>query len=80
MKAKNTLKNQTSLLEEGSKERFSKSFRKHMIATAKAKKESNEVYWKNRVNNSEKSPFRKILSLQKQNGGTICITHNVEVQ
>ena len=80
VKAKNTIKNQVSLLEENSRKLFSKSFRKHMITTAKAKKESKEVYWKNRVNNSEKSPFRKILSLQKQNGGTICITHNVEVQ
>ena len=36
LKAKNTLKNQASLLEEDSKELFGKSFRKHMIATAKA--------------------------------------------
>ena len=68
VKAKNTLKNQASLLEEDSKELFGKSFRKHMIATAKAKKESKEVYQKSRVNNSDKMPFRKSPSLQKQNG------------
>ena len=51
-----------------------------MIVTAKAKKEYEEVYQKIRVSNSYKSPFWKNLSLQKQNGGTICITHNVEVQ
>ena len=44
VKAKNTLKNQASLLEEDSKELLGKSFRKHMVATAKAKKESKEVY------------------------------------
>ena len=69
VKAKNTLKNQASLLEEDSKELFGISFRKHMVATAKAKKESKEVYRKNRVNNSDKKPFRKSPSLQKQNGG-----------
>ena len=37
--AKNNLKNQVSLLKEDFKELFSKSFRKHMVATAKAKKE-----------------------------------------
>ena len=42
-KAKNTLKNQASLLEEDSIELFGKSFRKHMIATAKEKKETKEV-------------------------------------
>ena len=36
VKVKNTLKNQASLLEEDSKEPFGKSFRKNMIATAKA--------------------------------------------
>ena len=40
VKAKNTLKNQASLLEEDSKELFGKSFRKHMVATAKAEEES----------------------------------------
>ena len=40
VKAKNPLKNQASLLEEDSKELFGKSFRKHMVATAKAEKES----------------------------------------
>ena len=43
VKAKNALKNQASLLEEDSKELFGKSFRKHMIATAKVRKESKEV-------------------------------------
>ena len=43
VKAKKPLKNQASLLEEDSKELFGKSFRNHMIATAKAKKESKEV-------------------------------------
>ena len=57
VKAKNTLKNQVSLLEEDSKELFGKSFRKHIVATAKAKKESKEVYRKSRVNNSDKRPF-----------------------
>ena len=57
VKAKNTLKNQTSLLEEDSKELFGKSFRKHMVATTKAKKESKEVYRKSPVNNSDKRPF-----------------------
>ena len=69
VKAKNTLKNQTSLLEEDSKELFGMSFRKHMVATAKAKKESKEVYRESRVNNSDKRPFRKSPSLQKQNEG-----------
>ena len=68
VKAKNTLKNQVSLLQEDSKELFGKSFRKHMIATAKAKKESKEVYRKSRVNNSDKRPFRKSPSSQKENG------------
>ena len=67
-KAKNTLKNQASLLKEDSKELFYKSFRKHMVATAKTKKESKEVYRKSRVNNSDKRPFLKSPSLQKQNG------------
>ena len=69
VKVKNTLKHQASLLEEDSKELFDKSFRKHMVSTAKAKKESKEVYPKSRVNNSDKRPFRKCPSLQKQNGG-----------
>ena len=68
-KAKNTLNNQASLLEEDSKELFGKSFRKVMVATAKAKKESKEVYRKSRVKISDKRPFRKNSSLQKQNGG-----------
>ena len=71
VKAKNTLKNQASLLEEDSKELFGKSFRKHMIATAKAKKESKEIYRKSRVNNNDKRAFRKSPSLQKQNGGNL---------
>ena len=58
VKGKNTLKNQASLLKEGSKELFGKSFCKHMIATAKAKKESKEVYQKSNVSNSDKRPFR----------------------
>ena len=70
VKAKNTLKNQASFLEEDSKELFGISFRKHMVATAKAKKESTEVYRKNCVNNSDKKPFRKSPSLQKQHGGS----------
>ena len=57
VKAKNTLKNQASLLEEDSKEIFGKSFRKHIVATAKAKKESKEVYRKSCVNNSHKRSF-----------------------
>ena len=68
-KAKNTLNNQASLLEEDSKELFGKSFRKVMVATAKAKKDSKEAYRKSRVNNSDKRPFRKSSSLQKQNVG-----------
>ena len=71
VKAKNTLKNKASLLEECSKNLFSKAFRKHMIATAKAKKESKEVYRKSRVNNNDKRAFRKSPSLQKQNGGNL---------
>ena len=59
----------TSLLEEDSKELFGKSFRKHMVATAKAKKEYTEVYRKSRVNNTEKKPLRKSLLLKKKNGG-----------
>ena len=39
-------KNWTSLLEEDSKAVFGKSFRKHKVATAKAKKDSKEVYQK----------------------------------
>ena len=57
VKAKNTLKNQASLLEEYSKELSGKSFRKQMIATAKA------VYRKSRVNNSGKTLFRESPSL-----------------
>ena len=53
-----------------------------MVATAKAKKESKEVYRKSRVNNSDKKLFRKNPLFQKQNGGgggggPICIIHNV---
>ena len=62
VKAKNTLKKQASLLEEDSKELSGKSFRKQMIATAKA------VYRKSRVNNSGKTLFRESPSLQKQKG------------
>ena len=40
-----------------------------MVATAKAKKESKEVYRKSRVNNSDKKLFRKNPIFQKQNGG-----------
>ena len=40
-----------------------------MITTAKAKKESKEVYRKSHVNNSGKRPFGKSPSLSKQNGG-----------
>ena len=40
-----------------------------MVATAKAKKESKEVYRKSRVNNSDKKLFRKNPLFQKQNGG-----------
>ena len=57
MKIKNTLKKQASLIEEDSKEPFGKSFLKHITATAKAKKESKEVYRRSRVNNSDKRPF-----------------------
>ena len=71
IKARNTLKNQAYLLEEDYKELFGKSFRKHMVATAKAKKESKEVYLKSRLNNSDKRSFRKSSSLQKQNGGDL---------
>ena len=49
VKAKKTVKNKVSLLDVNSKEVFRKSFRKHMIATGKAKKESKEVYRKSRV-------------------------------
>ena len=69
VKVKNTLKNQASPLEEDSEELFDKSFRKHIIGTAKAKKEFKEEYRKSRVKNSDKRPFRKNPSLQKQNGG-----------
>ena len=57
MKIKNTLKKQASLIEEDSKEPFGQSFLKHIIARAKAKKESKEAYRKSRVNNSVKRPF-----------------------
>ena len=57
VKAKNTHKNQASLLEEDSKELSGKLFRKQMIATAKA------VYRKSRVNNSGKTLFRESPSL-----------------
>ena len=67
VKAQNTLKNQASLLKEDSKELFGKSFRKHMIATTKAKKDSKKVYRKSRVNNSDKRLFQKSPSLHKQN-------------
>ena len=40
-----------------------------MVATAKAKKESKEVYRKSRVNNSDKKLFRKNPLFQRQNGG-----------
>ena len=40
-----------------------------MVTTTKTKKESKEIYRKSRVNNSDKKPFRKSHSLQKQNGG-----------
>ena len=80
VKAKNTIKNQVSLLEENSRKLFSKSFRKHMITTAKAKKESKEVYRKSRVNNSDKSLLERAPHYRRRIGGTSCIIHNVEVQ
>ena len=69
VKAKNTLKNQASLLEEDSKELFGKSFRKHMVATAKAKKESKEIYRKSRANNSDKGPFERAPHYRTRMGG-----------
>ena len=69
VRVKNALKNHASLLEEDSKELFGKSFRKHIVATTKAKEESKEVYRKTRVNSNDKRPFRKSPSLQKQNWG-----------
>ena len=80
VKAKNTIKNQVSLLEENSRKLFSKSFRKHMITTAKAKKESKEVYRKSRVNNSDKSLLERAPHYRRRIGGTSCIIHNVEEQ
>ena len=78
-KTKGNLKNQTSLLEEDSKELFGKSFRKHMIATAKAKKESKEAYRTRRVSNSDKCPFEKPFITETERGA-ICVIHSVEVQ
>jgi len=46
LKAKNYLKDQSKLLEENSEELFGDSFRKHVKDTAKAKKESKEVFMK----------------------------------
>ena len=80
VKAKNTLKNKASLIEECSKKLFSKAFREHMIATAKAKKESKEVYRKSRVSNSDKRPFRKTPHYISRMGGAICVIHNFELQ
>ena len=39
-----------------------------MVATTKRKKESKQIYRKSRLNISDKKPFRKSHSLQKQNG------------
>ena len=74
LKAKNTLKNQASLLEEDSKEIFSKLLRKHEVATAKAKKVSKKVNRKIRVNNSDKNPFRKGLITEAEWGRLVSFT------
>jgi len=58
VKAKNTPKNQASLLEEDSKDLFGKTFRKHVVATVKAKKESKEVYKKSRTYENKGQPWK----------------------
>ena len=50
-----------------------------MVATAKAKKESKEVYRKSRVNNSDKKLFRKNPLFQKQNGGGGDLYHSQRI-
>ena len=62
-KAKSTLREQASLLEDPNQtELFGKPFRKHVTDGAKVKKESNEVY--SSVRNDSKRPFRKGPSFQ----------------
>lgn len=75
-KAKNTIKEQSSLLEKTDANLFGSSFRKHVIETAKAKKESKEVY-----KHESKRPFRKGPSFQqKHNGGRTAVFTKTQTQ
>ena len=71
-KAQATLKEQSHLLEDSGACLFGKSFRKHVVDTAKAKKESKEVYG-NRRPDVNKRPFRKGPSFQRENGGRTAV-------
>ena len=68
-KAKYTIREQSGLLKKVDCKLFGSSFRKHVAETAKAKKESKEVYRDHQ--RDLKRPFRKgsSFSRQQQNGG-----------
>lgn len=67
-KTKSTIKEHAQLFEAtDNEELFGKKFRKHVKDTAKVKKESKEIYNKQRV--ERKQPFQKGPSFQRGNGG-----------
>ena len=76
-RAKSSLKDQSKLIQPQSEELFRKAFRKHIRDTAKARKESKEVYNKPQqrssddyvTNRNNRQPFLKSSSFSKQNGG-----------
>ena len=56
-----------------------------MLATAKANRESKEVYLKSRVNSSDKNPYFLLkepvfTERELRREGTICIIHNFKAQ
>ena len=71
-KAKTTLREHSDLLEEGEGNLFGRELCKHVQETAKAKKEFKEIYrptTPKRYFPSQRKPFRKGPSFQKENGG-----------
>ena len=66
-KTKSTIKEQAKLFEVSDNELFGKKIRKHVVDTAKVKKESKEVYRKQGF--EQKQPFHKGPSFQRGKGG-----------
>ena len=71
-KTKSTIKEQAKLFEvSDNEELFGKKFRKHVMDTAKVKKESKEVYRKQGF--ERKQPFQKGPSFQRGKGGRTAV-------